>query len=151
ASPDLGVGPATRGMRMSATPRSRRELLAGAGAVGATCLLGCGVRTVAPVASSLDAVGRRRRLAPVIVSRERIIRRAVGFRPFRPSGFVIRAERLNDKLLVHNYGHGGGGVTLSWGSAHLALEEVAKSGRGGPAAVLGCGAVGLATARLLQS
>jgi len=42
-------------------------------------------------------------------------------------------------------------VTLSWGTAHLALEEVTKSGRKGPAAVLGCGAVGLATARLLQS
>lgn len=136
---------------MSATPRSRRELLAAAGGAGATCLLGCGVRTVAPVAPRVDAARRRRRLAPVIVSRERIIRTAVGFRPFHPSGFVVRAEMLGDKLLVHNYGHGGAGVTLSWGSAHLAMEEVAKSGKGGPAAILGCGAVGLATARLLQN
>ena len=136
---------------MNATPRTRRELLTAAGAVGASYLLGCGVRTVAPVAPPVEAVRRGRRLAPVVVSRERIIRTVVGFRPFRPSGFLIRAEMLGDKLLVHNYGHGGAGVTLSWGSAHLAVEDVAKSGKGGPAAVLGCGVVGLATARLLQS
>jgi len=82
---------------------------------------------------------------------ERIIRTDVGFRPFRPSGFVVRAETLGDKLLVHNYGHGGGGVTLSWGTAELAVELVAAGGRTGPAAVLGCGVVGLAAARLLQS
>ena len=118
---------------------SRRHLLAASGALLATTLLGCGRGDTA-----------RRRLAPVSVSRDRIIRTDVGLRPFRPSGFVVRAEALGDKLLVHNYGHGGGGITLSWGSAQLALLEVQKSGRAGPAAVLGCGAVGLATARLLQ-
>jgi D-amino-acid oxidase len=90
-------------------------------------------------------------LKPVLVSAERIIRTDVGFRPFRPSGFVLRAETLGDKLLVHNYGHGGGGVTLSWGTAELAVELVAAGGRTGPAAVLGCGVVGLASARVLQS
>jgi glycine/D-amino acid oxidase-like deaminating enzyme len=92
-----------------------------------------------------------RRLARVLVSTDRIIRTDVGFRPFRSSGFVVRAETLGDKLLVHNYGHGGAGVTLSWGTADLAVEQVLASGRTGPAAVLGCGVVGLATARLLQS
>lgn len=98
----------------------------------------------------LHANGGQRRLARVLVSADRIIRTDVGFRPFRPSGFVVRAETLGDKLLVHNYGHGGGGVTLSWGTAELAVEQVLASGRSGPAAVLGCGVVGLATARLLQ-
>jgi glycine/D-amino acid oxidase-like deaminating enzyme len=92
----------------------------------------------------------QRRLERVLVSADRIIRTDVAFRPFRPSGFLVRAETLGDKLLVHNYGHGGGGVTLSWGTAELALEQVAGSGRRGRAAVLGCGVVGLATARLLQ-
>jgi glycine/D-amino acid oxidase-like deaminating enzyme len=61
----------------------------------------------------------------------------------------VRSEALGAKTLVHNYGHGGGGVTLSWGTGHLAVElaQVAGSSH---AAVIGCGAVGLATARLLQ-
>jgi glycine/D-amino acid oxidase-like deaminating enzyme len=87
----------------------------------------------------------------VDVSRERVIRTVVGLRPYRKSGFRVERQAFADKAVVHNYGHGGGGVSLSWGSAHLALEEVAKGG-GIPAnvAVVGAGAVGLATARLLQ-
>ena len=87
---------------------------------------------------------------PVRVSRDRIIREVAGLRPYRAEGFVVRAERLGSKLLVHNYGHGGGGVTLSWGTADMAAELVIDSGREGDVAVLGAGAVGLATARLLQ-
>jgi glycine/D-amino acid oxidase-like deaminating enzyme len=80
-----------------------------------------------------------------------VIRTVVGLRPYRRSGFRLEREAFADKILVHNYGHGGGGVSLSWGSAHLVLEELAK-GRGIPekVAVIGAGAVGLATARLLQ-
>jgi glycine/D-amino acid oxidase-like deaminating enzyme len=98
----------------------------------------------------LHANDDNRRLGRVLVSADRIVRTDVGLRPFRPSGFVVRAETLGDKLLVHNYGHGGAGVTLSWGTAELAVEEVAASGRRGPVAVLGSGVVGLTTARLLQ-
>jgi glycine/D-amino acid oxidase-like deaminating enzyme len=93
----------------------------------------------------------RRRLARVLVSPERVVRTIVGLRPFRPSGFRVEAEPLGDKLLVHNYGHGGCGVTLSWGTASLAIDRIVESGRSGPVAVIGCGAVGLATARLLQT
>jgi D-amino-acid oxidase len=56
---------------------------------------------------------------------------------------------LGEKLIIHNYGHGGGGITLSWGTAQLATALLP----GEPLfslAVVGCGAVGLATARLLQ-
>jgi glycine/D-amino acid oxidase-like deaminating enzyme len=90
-------------------------------------------------------------LRRVLVSPERVIRTVVGLRPFRASGFRVEAERLDDKLLVHNYGHGGCGVTLSWGTASLATDLVVESGLRGPVAVIGCGAVGLATARLLQT
>ena len=62
---------------------------------------------------------------------------------------MVRAEKLGDILLVHNYGHGGGGITLSWGTAKLAVD-LGAPGRSGAAAVLGSGAVGLATARLAQ-
>jgi glycine/D-amino acid oxidase-like deaminating enzyme len=90
-----------------------------------------------------------RRLARVHVSEDRIIRTVVGLRPFRRSGFVVRAEKLGDTTVVHNYGHGGGGITLSWGTSQLAVDEAWKTGER-RFAVLGCGALGLASACLLQ-
>ena len=88
-------------------------------------------------------------LPKVLVSADREIRTTVCLRPFRAPGFRLAAEKLDDKLCVHNYGHGGAGITLSWGTAQLATEEVRKSGPK-QVAVLGGGVVGLATARLLQ-
>jgi D-amino-acid oxidase len=121
-------------------PLSRREILAAA----PLWLAGCAVRrtAIAPAA----AVPR---LARVRVAPDRVIRTTVGLRPFRPSGFVVRAEKLDAKTVVHNYGHGGAGITLSWGTAHLAVEQAAgiETRR---AAVIGCGVMGLSTARLLQ-
>ena len=46
---------------------------------------------------------------------------AVGLRPWRPAVRVER-EPLGRAVLVHNYGHGGAGVTLSWGCA----DDVAR-------------------------
>lgn len=91
----------------------------------------------------------RVRLAPVIVDESRIIRVDVGLRPFRPHGFRVEREALGDKVLVHNYGHGGGGITLSWGTAKQAVDLGFDASKP-ECAVLGCGAVGLATANLLQ-
>jgi glycine/D-amino acid oxidase-like deaminating enzyme len=88
-------------------------------------------------------------LAPVDADPSRLIRAMAGLRPYRRQGFVVRAEPLGDKLLVHNYGHGGAGITLSWGTSKLATE-LGLPGRSGPVAVLGCGVVGLSTARLVQ-
>jgi glycine/D-amino acid oxidase-like deaminating enzyme len=72
-----------------------------------------------------------------------------GLRPYRASGFVVRAEALGDKRLVHNYGHGGAGITLSWGTSKLAAA-LGLQGHQGPVAVLGAGVMGLSTARLVQ-
>jgi glycine/D-amino acid oxidase-like deaminating enzyme len=94
-------------------------------------------------------VSQEARLARVRVSADRVIRAITGLRPFRPSGFVVRGEKRGDKTVIHNYGHGGAGITLSWGTAQLAVEEGAKS-EARDCAVLGCGVVGLSTARLLQ-
>ena len=103
------------------------------------------------VPSPVLAAGRRRRrhFAPVKVTRDRLIRTVVGLRPYRSEGFVVRADRLGEKLLIHNYGHGGAGVTLSWGTAALAAD-LARDVEQGRVAVLGCGVSGLSTARLLQ-
>ena len=87
---------------------------------------------------------------PARISPDRVIRVVAGLRPYRREGFVVRAESFAGKLLVHNYGHGGGGVTLSWGTAELAANLVMDGGHEGDVAVVGAGAVGLATARLLQ-
>jgi D-amino-acid oxidase len=88
-------------------------------------------------------------LTPVKVDSRRIIRTIVGLRPYRPSGFRLQAERLGGKVLVHNYGHGGGGFSLSWGCATLAADLVASRSPA-RAAVIGCGVIGLTTARVLQ-
>ena len=88
-------------------------------------------------------------LAPVRVSWDRIIRTTVGLRPHRPSGFVLRAERLDAKTVIHNYGHGGSGMSLSWGTGFMAAE-IAEQQEERRAAVIGCGVVGLTTARQLQ-
>ena len=73
----------------------------------------------------------------------------MGHRPYRPAGFRVESERLDDTLVVHNYGHGGGGLSLGWGSSALAVREVAGQSPG-KVAVLGSGIMGLTTARLLQ-
>lgn len=88
-------------------------------------------------------------LKPVKVSPDRVIRTVVGLRPFRPSGFMLRSERVNDLTIIHNYGHGGGGVSLSWGTAKLAVDLALQTEKTS-FAVLGCGVIGLSTARLLQ-
>jgi D-amino-acid oxidase len=88
-------------------------------------------------------------LLPVRVSSHRVIRSVVGLRPYRPSGFRVERERLGDTIVVHNYGHGGAGITLCWGTSKLALD-LGVPGYSGPVAVLGSGVAGLTTARLLQ-
>jgi glycine/D-amino acid oxidase-like deaminating enzyme len=88
-------------------------------------------------------------LPRVLVDDSRVIRTVAGLRPFRRSGFVVRRDPLGDKALVHNYGHGGGGITLSWGSSKLATD-LGLPGHAGPVAVIGSGVMGLSTARLAQ-
>ncbi|HTW82485.1 MAG TPA: FAD-dependent oxidoreductase [Candidatus Sulfotelmatobacter sp.] len=90
-----------------------------------------------------------RRLVPVEVSLDRVTRTTVGLRPYRAGGFVLRAEGSDGKTIVHDYGHGGGGMSLSWGTALLA-RELALQTEKRRAAVIGCGVIGLSTARVLQ-
>lgn len=123
----------------------RRDFLRTTGFATASLAVGGCV----PVLGRASPARTRVVLAPVNVSRDRVIRTTVGLRPHRDSGFVVRADKLDEKLLIHNYGHGGAGYSLSWGTASLATEcALAATER--RAAVIGCGIVGLTTARQLQ-
>jgi D-amino-acid oxidase len=54
-----------------------------------------------------------------------IITTRVGLRPFRKSGVRLELGRMADgRPLIHNYGHGGSGFTLSWGCAETVLKLV---------------------------
>ncbi len=103
----------------------------------------------APPQRALSGERQIRPVPKVTVAAERITRQIAGLRPFRPSGFMVGAESLGEKLAIHNYGHGGCGVTLSWGTADMAVRQALATPHR-QAAVIGCGAVGLTTARLLQ-
>lgn len=140
---------------------------------------GCGLRpdSTAPRPDRLPVEGPTLRLPPVHVSEDRVIRTVAGLRPYRPGGFVVKARRFGSTLVVHNYGHGGGGISLSWGTSSLAADLVSEAladggapveadprGREGSpdegrprspilvrsVAVLGAGVMGLTAARLLQ-
>ena len=86
---------------------------------------------------------------PLRIDESRLLRTTVGLRPYRPDGFVVRSERIGEKVVVHDYGHGGSGMTLCWGTAQMAIDLVLYN-LGREAAVIGCGVIGLTTARLLQ-
>jgi hypothetical protein len=100
------------------TRRSAIQLLALGGA--SVLLEGCSPRR-SPVTPAARPTGRA--LARVLVSPDRVIRQVAGLRPFRRSGFNVSVAKIGDKPVIHNYGHGGGGITLSWGTAQLVVEH----------------------------
>lgn len=85
-------------------PRSRDVV------VGGTAVPGEWSRTPDPRVAA-DILARATRLVPGL-SGARVLRHRVGLRPDRPR---IRLQREGD--VVHCYGHGGCGVTVSWGCA----------------------------------
>ncbi len=128
----------------------RRGLLkasAGLGVAGISALALDGCVSVA--GQSLSLTGNPPTLPPVRAETDRLFDITVCIRPFRAAGPRIEAEQMGDTLIVHNYGHGGSGWSLSWGSGTLAVAmAMAKSPS--EVAVLGCGALGLTAAILAQ-
>ena len=59
-----------------------------------------------------------------------MIAHLVGLRPTRPQVRLEAVDLDGGRTLVHNYGHGGAGVTLSWGcAADAAALALAALGR----------------------
>lgn len=99
--------------------------------------------------ASAHLLNGSRALAPIIATPDRIIEMNVCTRPFRLQGPRIESERIGRKQVVHNYGHGGSGWSLSWGTGKIAVE-MAKAHGLRELAVIGCGAIGLTTALVAQ-
>ena len=126
----------------------RRTLLKTGGlALAGFGLSGCGgaTRSVASSAPRRPPVN----LVPPTVSWDRVLRTTVGLRPHRDSGFVLRADKLDAKTLIHDYGFAGAGMSLSWGCGSM-VGDIAQQTGERRAAVIGCGAPGLTAARQLQ-
>ncbi len=124
-------------------PIGRRRWLTGAGAalvVGA--IEGCAGTPRG------GAVPPRLQLAPVRASPDRITTITVCTRPFRAQGPRLDIEQIGQKTVVHNYGHGGSGWSLSWGSSTIAVQKALGTGER-DIAVIGCGALGLTSGLLL--
>ncbi len=127
---------------------SRRSVIQALGAGVMLTTVGCAPATRALKPDYPRAYSRKPWAAPQI-SMDAVIRVIVGHRPYRPNGFRVEREQFDDKVVIHNYGHGGGGLSLGWGSSALAVREAANLVPG-EVAVIGSGIMGLCTARLLQ-
>jgi glycine/D-amino acid oxidase-like deaminating enzyme len=125
----------------------RRQVLRGVGALALLGALdGCAL-TPAAAPDKKPAPGLQ--LAPIRAAIDRITRISVCTRPFRAEGPRIEVEKIGTKTVVHNYGHGGSGWSLSWGSGSIATAKALATGER-EIAVIGCGAIGLTNALLLQ-
>jgi len=125
----------------------RRRLLAGAGAALLVAAVdGC---TVGGLDQRRTASAPRLQLAPLRAAADRITQITVCTRPFRPQGPRLDVEQVGQKVIVHNYGHGGSGWSLSWGSSGIAMRSAMATGER-EIGVIGCGALGLTSALLLQ-
>jgi D-amino-acid oxidase len=129
----------------------RRRLLQASLAFGGLGLAGCATQ---PRAGATGLVGLSVQdipppLAPVRAHADRLFDITVCLRPFRARGPRIEAEQIGDTLVVHNYGHGGSGWSLSWGSANMAMQKALVNSPS-QIAVIGCGAIGLTSAIMAQ-
>jgi glycine/D-amino acid oxidase-like deaminating enzyme len=130
------------------TFHGRRRMLTGpgatllAGALGGCTVTSQGSRKATSPPPSLQ-------LARLRASPDRITSITVCTRPFRAQGPRLDVERVGQKTVVHNYGHGGSGWSLSWGSSAIAVQNALATNER-DIAVIGCGALGMTSSLLLQ-
>jgi glycine/D-amino acid oxidase-like deaminating enzyme len=120
----------------------RRRVLLGTGALLAGSLAG---RMVA----AAPGLARAPMLPRIRIAMDRITGVTVCTRPFRAAGPRLETEQIGRQAVVHHYGHGGSGWSLSWGSGALAAQMALATGER-DIGVIGCGAIGLTTGIQLQ-
>ncbi|MFF2650318.1 FAD-dependent oxidoreductase [Streptomyces sp. NPDC058045] len=76
--------------------------------------------------TAAEIVARCARVRPELAD-ARILGHRVGLRPARPAVRLEREVRPDGRALVHHYGHGGAGVTVSWGCAREATRLVVEA------------------------
>jgi D-amino-acid oxidase len=96
------------------------------------CILGGtaedGNASLEPDTAKAEAIlARCRRLLPE-GARFQVLEHKVGLRPGRPA-VRLEEERMGERRVLHNYGHGGAGVTLSWGCAEEVVALVAQTSK----------------------
>ena len=90
-------------------------------------------------------------IVPIRADMDRIFRITVCLRPFRAVGPRLDVVKVGDKAVVTNYGHGGSGWSLSWGSADVVVRKAMQAAPGAKdCAVIGAGALGLTAALTAQ-
>ena len=125
---------------------NRRAILKGLLATSAVSLSGRRV-----LAGMLDLAPGQQMLPLPSFSDSSVVRSVAGLRPTRGAGVRIEVERQKTvlgKTIIHNYGHGGAGFTMSWGSA-IEAANLVTSPEGKQIAILGAGVIGLSTAIIL--
>jgi D-amino-acid oxidase len=59
----------------------------------------------------------------LMIEKPKVLIERVGLRPFRESGVRVERDCSRDgRTVIHNYGHGGSGFTLSWGCANAVFQ-----------------------------
>lgn len=125
----------------------RRDLFAGSLALGALAARSAwtSIPAAAQALHRTAPPGSVPHLTPMRVHADQIADIKVCLRPFRPMGPRLDVEKIGDKTVIHNYGHGGSGWSLSWGSADIAVGKAAAT-LDKKIAVIGCGVIGLTSA-----
>ncbi|MFI6406778.1 FAD-dependent oxidoreductase [Streptomyces sp. NPDC050548] len=83
-----------------------------------------GAWSMTPDPATAEAIIARCAAVRPEIADARVLEHRVGLRPTRPAVRLERQVLRGGRVLVHNYGHGGAGITVAWGCAEEAAELV---------------------------